>query len=763
MKYISQQIANELSVAIEQVTATINLLDSGNTIPFIARYRKEVTGGLDDNQLRTLAERLQYLRELAERKESIIKTIDSQGKLTDKLLQLINDADNKARLEDLYRPYKPKRQTKGQIAIEAGLKPLAFMLLNDPTIVPEIAAQQFINSEKNINDPKLALEGARYILMEHFADDAELVGQLREKLWQEGLLTSKVIETKEQDGEKFTDYFAFTSKINSIPSHRALAILRGRQEGVLQVTIDPIDDYPSIIAKYFAIQNLNRAADLWLLEAIRWTWKIKLQLQLTTDLLSHLRELADTQAIKVFASNLKDLLMAPPAGSKITMGLDPGLRTGVKVVIIDITGNLLGSYTIYPHPPKNQWQEAITSLANSCLNYKVQLIAIGNGTGSRETDKLVNDLFRQYPQLAITKMIVSEAGASVYSASKLAANEFPNLDVTLRGAVSIARRLQDPLAELVKIEPKSIGVGQYQHDVNQLNLTNSLNAVVEDCVNAVGVDVNTASPQLLMQVAGLTSGIATNIVAYRQQHGPFRNREELKKVTRFGDKAFEQAAGFLRINNGDNPLDASGVHPEAYPLVTTILTKTNLPLTKLINNISILKTLTANEFVTNQFGLPTVIDVIQELHKPGRDPRAEFNCVQFAPNITTMQDLKLGMILNGVITNVADFGAFVDIGVHQDGLIHISELAYKFVQNPREIVKTGDIVTVKVIEVNLERKRIALSMKLATNKVIDKFKSTNKISSAPKLKSNKNPSSPKISAFANILTTALNDKNTDLS
>ena len=713
MSTITNVIANELMVRPEQVAAAIALLDSGNTVPFIARYRKEATGDLNDTQLRTLNERLGYLRELGDRKETILKSIAEQGKLTDELQSLILAADNKARLEDLYRPYKPKRHTKGQIAIAAGLEPLADMLLQDPNLDPAVVGQDFIAADKGVNDIKAALDGARYILMERFADDAELTGKLREQFWQEGLLVSKVIEEKQQLAQKFTDYFDFAEKISVIPSHRALAILRGRQEGFLQINIETTTVYEPMISAHFAIQNLNRKADLWLQEVIRLTWAAKLRVQLEVDLIARMRELAETQAIQVFADNLKDLLLAPPAGAKVTMGLDPGIRTGVKVVIIDVTGKLLASYTVYPHQPQNKWQAALKLLAESCLLHKVQLISIGNGTGSRETDKLVTELIQHHPELNLIKVITSEAGASVYSASELAAKEFPSLDVSLRGAVSIARRLQDPLAELVKIEPKAIGVGQYQHDVNQMQLARTLDAVVEDCVNAVGVDVNTASEQLLKNVAGLNQTTACNIVNFRDSNGAFKARTDLKQVARLGDKAFEQAAGFLRITNGSNPLDASGVHPESYPIVEQILATTKLSINELIGNKTVLDKLQAKDFTSASFGMPTVKDVIAELQKPGRDPRPEFKYVQFNPDITELKDLKIGMILEGTVTNVADFGAFVDIGVHQDGLVHISAMATRFIKSAREVVKTGDVITVKVLGIDVDRKRIQLTMKLA--------------------------------------------------
>ena len=712
MSLISQSIAAELQVAQTQVDAAIKLLDSGDTVPFIARYRKEVTQGLDDTQLRTLEERLHYLRELADRRETILKEIVSQGKLTPELQAEIEAADNKARLEDLYKPYKPKRRTRGQIAIEAGLEPLANQLYADPNLIPEITALPFVNAEKGIADIKSALEGARYILMERFADEANLVGDLREKYWQHGVLTSRVKEGKEQAGQKFADYFAFAEKISLIPSHRALAVLRGRNAEFLQTSLEAEYPFETEIANYFNITQQNRAADNWLLEVVKWTWQIKLKVQLEVELITRMRESADQQAIAVFAANLRDLLMAAPAGMKTTIGLDPGFRTGVKVTVIDGTGQFLHHATIFPHQPQKKWDESLETLAQICTQFKVELLSIGNGTASRETDQLSAELIKKYPDLKLTKIVVSEAGASVYSASALAAEEFPNLDVSLRGAVSIARRLQDPLAELVKIEPKSIGVGQYQHDVNQSQLGRSLEAVVEDCVNNVGVDINTASSALLARVAGLNQLLAENIVSFRNQQGAFKNREQLKEVSRLGPKAFEQAAGFLRIMQGDNLLDSSAVHPESYPLVTKILDSVQKPISDLIGNKDILQKIDPKQFIDEKFGLPTVVDILKELEKPGRDPRPEFKTAQFQVDVNTLNDLKPGMILEGSVTNVANFGAFVDIGVHQDGLVHISALAHKFVKDPREIVKTGDIVKVKVLEVDLERKRISLSMRL---------------------------------------------------
>lgn len=718
MDIIIQRIAQELAVKPQQVAATIQLLDEGATVPFIARYRKEVTGGLDDTQLRALHERLFYLRELEERRTTILKSIAEQDKLTPELEQAIKEADTKTRLEDLYLPYKPKRRTKAQIAREAGLAPLAEALLADPTLIPEVIAEAYINDEHNIPDAKTALEGARQILMEQFAEDAELLGDLRQYLWEHSIVSAKVANGKEEAGAKFTDYFAYQETIKTIPSHRALALFRGRNEGILQVSLN-IPEAPDIpnpcegkIAARFNIQNHNRPADTWLQETVRWAWRIKIATHLEVELLAQLRDAAETEAIRVFASNLHDLLLAAPAGARATMGLDPGLRTGVKVAVVDTTGKLVDTATIYPHAPKHEWDRSILILAALCQKHNVQLISIGNGTASRETDKLAGELIKKYPALNLHKIVVSEAGASVYSASELAAKEFPELDVSLRGAVSIARRLQDPLAELVKIEPKAIGVGQYQHDVNQSKLVKTLEAVVEDCVNAVGVDVNTASVPLLARVSGLNETIAKNIVELRNQQGPFSDRQALKKVPRFGDKTFEQAAGFLRINNGTNLLDASAVHPEAYPVVEKILAKTHKGIKEIIGDSGFLKRLNPIEFTDEKFGLPTVTDILKELDKPGRDPRPEFKTATFQEGVEEIEHLKPGMILEGVITNVTNFGAFVDIGVHQDGLVHISALTTKFIKDPREVVKAGDIVKVKVIEVDVKRRRIALSMRL---------------------------------------------------
>ncbi|WLQ13648.1 Tex family protein [Hahella aquimaris] len=721
MEKIYRVIAQELNAKTEQVAAAVTLLDEGATVPFISRYRKEVTGGLDDTQMRHLEDRLRYLREMEDRRQTILSSIEEQGKLTDELRAQIIDADTKNRLEDLYLPYKPKRRTKAQIAKEAGLEPLAEQLLADPTLVPDTLAEGFVDADKGVADVKAALEGARYILMERFAEDAELIGRLREHLWGQGILKVAVVEGKEQDGAKFRDYFEHQEPLKGVPSHRALAVFRGRNEGVLSFQIvlpdEPesrLEPHPceNIVAAHWRISDKGRAADGWLKDVVRWTWRVKLLTQLETDLMGRIRERAEEEAINVFGSNLKDLLLAAPAGAKATMGLDPGLRTGVKVAVIDATGKFVDHATIYPHAPKNQWSQSIAQLAALCAKHKVELVSIGNGTASRETDKLVADLIKQFPQLKLTKIMVNESGASIYSASEYAAKEFPDLDVTIRGAVSIARRLQDPLAELVKIDPKSIGVGQYQHDVSQTQLARTLDAVVEDCVNAVGVDVNTASAPLLARVAGLNQTLAGNIVAYRDAKGAFLNRQQLLKVPRLGDKTYEQAAGFLRIMNGDNPLDASAVHPEAYVVVNKIAEKNGRDLRSLVGDTTFLRSLKANDYVDEHFGVPTVKDILAELDKPGRDPRPEFKFAQYQEGVEDIKDLKPGMVLEGAVTNVTNFGAFVDIGVHQDGLVHISALSHKFVKDPREVVKAGDIVKVKVIEVDAARKRIALSMRL---------------------------------------------------
>jgi uncharacterized protein len=721
LKSIASRLAAELAVREAQVTATVNLIDEGATVPFIARYRKEVTGGLDDTQLRLLAERLVYLRELDDRRDTILKSIAEQGKLTPQLEAALYSSDNKTQLEDLYLPYKPKRRTKAQIAREAGLEPLADSLLADPSQQPEQAAAAYIDSAKGVEDAKAALDGARAILIERFAEDAELLGQLREKLWNEGELAGSVVAGKEQEGAKFADYFNHREAIKTTPSHRALALLRGRNEGVLSVALKyqpdetPITQrsaYEELIAARFGIKDAGRAADKWLLDGVRLCWRAKIFLSLELELVSRLKDAADADSIKVFAANLKDLLLAAPAGPRATLGLDPGLRTGVKVAVVDNTGKLLETTTIYPHEPRRDWERSIAILGALAHRHHVDLIAIGNGTASRETDKLAQDLIKAFPQLGMTKIVVSEAGASVYSASELAAKEFPDLDVSLRGAVSIARRLQDPLAELVKIDPKSIGVGQYQHDVNQSQLARSLDAVVEDCVNAVGVDVNMASVPLLTRISGLNSTLAANIVAHRDANGAFKSRRELLKVSRLGEKTFEQAAGFLRIGNGDNPLDASSVHPEAYPVVEKIVAKTGRPVKQIIGDSAFIKGLRAADYTDERFGLPTVMDILKELDKPGRDPRPEFKTATFQDGVEDIKDLQPGMILEGVVTNVANFGAFVDIGVHQDGLVHISALSSKFIDDPRKVVKAGDVVKVKVLEVDVPRKRIALTMRL---------------------------------------------------
>ncbi|PTR26792.1 MULTISPECIES: Tex family protein [unclassified Pseudomonas] len=720
MDSINSRIAEELGVRPQQVEAAVALLDEGSTVPFIARYRKEVTGSLDDTQLRHLEERLRYLRELDERRISILASIQEQGKLTPALERDIKLADTKTRLEDLYLPYKQKRRTKGQIALEAGLGDLADGLFNDPSLSPETEAARFIDAEKGVADVKAALEGAKYILMERFAEDASLLEKLRNYLKQEATLSARVIAGKEEEGAKFRDYFEHDEPLKSMPSHRALAIFRGRNEGILSSALKVGDELPGtmhpcegMIGQQFGIQNQNRAADKWLGEVVRWTWKVKLYTHLETDLLGELRDGAETEAINVFAHNLHDLLLSAPAGPRATLGLDPGLRTGCKVAVVDATGKLLDHATVYPHVPHNKWDQTLAVLAALCAKHSVDLIAIGNGTASRETDKLAAELIKKYPAMKMTKVMVSEAGASVYSASELASKEFPDLDVSIRGAVSIARRLQDPLAELVKIDPKSIGVGQYQHDVSQLKLARGLDAVVEDCVNAVGVDVNTASVALLARISGLNATLAQNIVSHRDEHGAFKTRAALKKVARLGEKTFEQAAGFLRVMNGDNPLDASAVHPEAYPLVQRIAAETDRDIRSLIGDSGFLKRLDPKKFTDETFGLPTVTDILQELDKPGRDPRPEFKTAEFQEGVEDLKDLQLGMILEGVVTNVTNFGAFVDIGVHQDGLVHISALSEKFIKDPREAVKAGDVVKVKVMEVDIPRKRVGLSMRMS--------------------------------------------------
>jgi protein Tex len=731
---IETRIAQELSATVQQVAAAVALLDEGATVPFISRYRKEATGGLDDTQLRNLQERLIYLRELEERRTAVLASIEEQGKMSPALRTSIEQADTKQRLEDLYLPYKVKRRTKAQIAREAGLDGLAAALLADHALDPEVEAAKYLKpafkSEHGDNpgvpDAKSALEGARQILMEQFAEDAELLAGMRAHLQANAVLTSTVAEGKEEAGAKFRDYFAYQEVLRTVPPHRALALFRGRKETMLKVSLKLPEEITAAaagglpafntceqkIAARFGIADRKRAADAWLLQTVRWTWSVKLSWQIETDLLTELRDRAEEEAIRVFSHNLHDLLLAAPAGPRVTMGLDPGLRTGVKVAIVDHTGKLLETATVYPHVPRKDWDGTLRALAMLAKKHAVDLISIGNGTASRETDKLAGELMKQHPELKLTKVVVSEAGASVYSASELAAKEFPTLDVTLRGAVSIARRLQDPLAELVKIDPKSIGVGQYQHDVMQTRLARSLDAVVEDCVNAVGVDVNTASPALLARISGLSSSLAENIVQHRDQHGAFASRDQLKKVPRLGAKTFEQAAGFLRVMQGENPLDASAVHPEAYPVVERILAELKRPARELIGDVSTLKKLNPSSFTDERFGLPTVRDILAELEKPGRDPRPEFKTAEFKEGIEEIRDLRPGMILEGTVTNVTNFGAFVDIGVHQDGLVHISMLANKFVKDPHDVVKAGEVVKVKVLEVDEKRKRIALTMRL---------------------------------------------------
>ncbi len=716
---IPERIAQALGVRSAQVTAAANLLDGGATVPFVARYRKEATGGLDDGQLRLLEERLAYLRELEARRGTVLKSIEQQGKLSPELKTRILAVETKTALEDLYLPYKPKRRTRAQIAREAGLEPLALSLLADPAQVPPVLAAGYVNPARGVADEKAALDGARQILMEEWAEDAVLVGELREWLWSNARLEAKVEEGKQEEGAKFKDYFGYNEAIKTIPSHRALALLRGRGEGVLRLTLEEPDAAgtdragpEAMLAARFGVQDRGRAADTWLQETVRYAWRVKLFTRLELELKARLREAAEEEAIRVFARNLQDLLLAAPAGQRATLGLDPGLRTGVKAAVVDNTGRLLDTATVYPHPPRNQWRESIVVLARLVEQHRVELVAIGNGTASRETERLAAELIRDHPQLRLTKIRVSEAGASVYSASELAARELPGVDVSLRGGVSIARRLQDPLAELVKIDPKSIGVGQYQHDVSQVKLARSLENVVEDCVNAVGVDLNTASPALLARVSGLTATLAANIVSYRDTHGAFRDRRELLNVSRLGEKAFEQAAGFLRITNGRNPLDASAVHPEAYPVVDRILSAHGRSLKETIGDIHFVDRLHAADYTSEHFGLPTVKDILAELRKPGRDPRPEFKTATFRDGVEDMADLTPGMVLEGVVTNVAAFGAFIDVGVHQDGLVHISAMSEKFVRDPRSVVKAGDVVKVKVMGIDLRRKRISLSMRL---------------------------------------------------
>ncbi|MGS0498605.1 RNA-binding transcriptional accessory protein [Pseudoalteromonas sp. S1727] len=719
MSNISARLATELNAQEQQIIAATKLLDEGSTVPFIARYRKEVTGGLDDTQLRLLEQRLSYLRELEERRAFILATIESQDKLTASLAADINNADSKTELEDLYLPYKAKRRTKGQIAIEAGIEPLADALFNDATLDPAQQAARYLNPEAGFADEKAVLDGAKFILMERFAEDAKLLAKFRSHISQHGQIEASLIKGQEQAGTKYRDYFEHQEALKKIPSHRALAMLRARNEGILQLSInpEPSSENPAqlcavMIADHYRLDINNQAASPWLLTVVQWAWKIKLSLHLENEFLAAMREKAETGAIDVFAKNLKDLLMAAPAGARTTLGLDPGLRTGCKIAVVDSTGKLLATQTIFPHAPQNHWDKSIRTLEQLCRQHKVELIAIGNGTASRESDKLVAELIKANSELKLNKIMVSEAGASVYSASEFAANEFPDLDVSLRGAVSIARRLQDPLAELVKVEPKSIGVGQYQHDVSQSQLGQTLTSVVEDCVNLVGVDLNMASVPLLARVSGLNKTLAQNIVNYRDANGSFAKRSELKKVERLGPKAFEQAAGFLKISNGSDPLDKSSVHPEAYPVVKRICEKNNLDVTQLIGNSELLNKLVANDYTDEKFGLPTVTDIISELDKPGRDPRPDFKTAEFKAGVETINDLKPGMILEGVVSNVANFGAFVDVGVHQDGLVHISAITNKFISDPREVVKAGDIVKVKVVEVDAARKRISFTMRL---------------------------------------------------
>ncbi|WP_347554294.1 Tex family protein [Robbsia sp. KACC 23696] len=718
---IVQRIATELAVQPRQVAAAVGLLDEGATVPFIARYRKEITGNLDDTQLRTLEERLTYLRDMEDRRATILQSIDEQGKLDATLRAAIEAADSKQTLEDLYLPYKPKRRTRAQIAREAGLEPLADLLLADPSRDPQTEAQAYVDAEKGVADTKAALDGARDILSERFGETADLLAKLRAELWQRGIVASTVVPGKElEEGEKFRDYYDYSEAIGTVPSHRALALFRARNLGILGVklglgkALDTQVPHPCelTIASHVGIRNNGRPADKWLSDVCRWSWRVKVQPYLENELLGRLRDTAETEAITVFARNLKDLLLAAPAGPKAVIGLDPGIRTGVKVATVDRTGKLLATDTIYPHEPRRDWEGSIARLARMAQATGAELISIGNGTASRETDKLAADLMARHPELKLTKIVVSESGASIYSASELAAKEFPDLDVSLRGAVSIARRLQDPLAELVKIDPKAIGVGQYQHDVNQRELARSLDAVVEDCVNAVGVDVNTASVALLARVSGLNALLARNIVDYRDANGAFASREALRKVPRLGDKTFEQAAGFLRVNAGANPLDRSAVHPEAYPVVERMLAKIGRTAAELLGNRDILQRITPTEYVDDRFGLPTIRDILNELEKPGRDPRPEFKTASFKEGIEKVSDLEPGMILEGVVTNVAAFGAFVDIGVHQDGLVHVSALSTRFIRDPHEIVKAGQVVQVKVIEVDVKRQRIALTMRL---------------------------------------------------
>ncbi|RFU83166.1 RNA-binding transcriptional accessory protein, partial [Streptomyces triticagri] len=717
---IEGRIAEELGVRERQVKAAVELLDGGSTVPFIARYRKEATELLDDAQLRTLEERLRYLRELEERRTSVLDSVREQGKLTEELERSIRAADTKARLEDIYLPFKPKRRTKAQIAREAGLEPLAEGLLGDPGVEPLAAAAAFVDADKGVADAQAALDGARAILTERFGEDADLIGELRERMWQRGRFAAKVREGKESEGAKFADYFDFAEPFTELPSHRVLAMLRGEKEEVLDLTLEPEEpteapgpsSYEGIVAQRFGIADRGRPGDKWLQDTVRWAWRTRILVHLGIDLRLRLRTAAEDEAVRVFAANLRDLLLAAPAGTRATLGLDPGFRTGVKVAVVDATGKVVATDTIHPHVPANKWDAALATLARLAAAHSVDLIAIGNGTASRETDKLAGELIAKHPELKLTKVMVSEAGASVYSASAFASQELPELDVSLRGAVSIARRLQDPLAELVKIDPKSIGVGQYQHDLSEVKLSRSLDAVVEDCVNGVGVDVNTASAPLLARVSGIGSGLAENIVAHRDSNGPFRSRKALKDVARLGPKAYEQCAGFLRIRGGDDPLDASSVHPEAYPVVRRMAKTTGGEVAALIGNSSTLRSLRPDEFVDDSFGLPTVTDILKELEKPGRDPRPAFRTASFKDGVEKISDLAPGMVLEGVVTNVAAFGAFVDVGVHQDGLVHVSAMSKTFVKDPRDVAKPGDIVKVKVLDVDIPRKRISLTLRL---------------------------------------------------
>jgi len=713
----TRRIADELGVREGQVAAAVGLLDGGATVPFVARYRKEATDGLDDAQLRTLEERLHYLRELDERRAAILESVRSQGKLDAELTARIMAAESKARLEDIYLPYKPKRRTKAQIAREAGLEPLAAGLLDRPDTDPRQAAAAYVDPERGVPDVTAALDGARAILVERFGEDADLIGELREQMWARGALASRVRDGQHEAGAKFADYFEFSEPFTALPSHRILAVMRGEKEGILELTMDPGEgdgdsEYEAAIARRSGVAGQGRAADRWLAETVRWAWRTRISVHLSVDLRTRLWQRAEDEAVAVFAANLRDLLLAAPAGARPTMGLDPGFRTGVKVAVLDATGKPVATETIYPHEPRRRWAESLEVLARLAAQHRVELIAIGNGTASRETDRLAADLISSRPELGLTRVVVSEAGASVYSASAYASRELPDMDVSLRGAVSIARRLQDPLAELVKIDPKSIGVGQYQHDVAELKLSRSLDAVVEDAVNAVGVDVNTASVPLLARVSGISEALATAVVARRDEGGPFRSRQALREVPRLGPKAFEQCAGFLRIRGGDDPLDASSVHPEAYPVVRRILQRAGTGMPELIGNSALLRTLRPQDFTDDRFGLPTVTDILRELEKPGRDPRPAFTTASFAEGVETLEDLVPGMVLEGVVTNVAGFGAFVDIGVHTDGLVHVSAMSRQFVSDPRQVAKSGDVVRVRVLGVDLARKRISLSMRL---------------------------------------------------